>query len=182
MIEFFDGNCTETNTSPLPELAKIIADSFLSVAKEFNITKQNAPENPAFITAMRLAEAIDNGSRFWIYRTEKNETAGTVCITPSVKENRYFIDRLAVLEKFRHQGYGKQLLDYACREIYKNGGKYAVIAIIDENRILKNWYINYGFTEISAKKIKNMPFTVCIMEKELKGTSFVDESQQSFSF
>lgn len=182
MIEFYDGNCTEKNTSPLPELAKIISDSFLTVAKEFNINKENAPENPAFITADRLAEAMDNGSRFWVYRTEKNILAGCVCVTPSVQENRYFIDRLAVLKKYRHQGYGKQLLDFACREIFKNGGKYAVIGIIDENKVLKNWYINYGFIEISAKKINNMPFTVCIMEKELKGTSFVDESQQSFTF
>jgi ribosomal protein S18 acetylase RimI-like enzyme len=182
MIEFFDGNCTETNTSPLPKLAKIIADSFITVARDFNITKQNAPDNPAFITAERLAEAIDNGSMFWIYRLKENDMAGCVSITPSVQENRYFIDRLAVLEQYRHHGYGKQLLDFACREIFKNGGKYAVIAIIDENEVLKKWYLQYGFEEKTVKKVKNMPFTVCIMEKELKGTSFVDESQQSFIF
>ncbi len=47
----------------LNDLLFVIQESFLTVAKDFNLTKENAPTNPAFITMDKLKESID-GQKF----------------------------------------------------------------------------------------------------------------------
>lgn len=183
MIEYFDGNCTATNTAPIPELASVISKSFMTVAKEFTITPRNAPTNPAFISSEALAESLDNGSEFWVYKNSMNDIIGCVSIFPSSEDNVFYIERLAVLPNYRHQGIGKELLDFACTEIFKRGGNIARIGIIEENIVLKNWYRDYGFEETSIRKVNKLPFTICVMEKILKATYFAKEGQLNlFSF
>jgi len=38
------------------------------------------------------------------------------------------------------------------------------IDIIEENKILKNWYLENGFVQTNKKKIEPLPFTVGFME------------------
>lgn len=181
MIEYFDGNCTEENTAPIPELTKVIRSSFLTVAVDFNITKKNAPRNPAFMTPERLAEIMETGSKFWVYKQCK-DILGCVSIAETKEEDVFMIELLSVLPEYRHKGIGKELLNFACNEIYLLGGKKVHIGIIEENTILKKWYEMFGFAEIEIKKVSTLPFTVCVMEKELKDTAMVDESQRQFDF
>jgi len=47
------------------------------------------------------------------------------------------------------------------------GGNKISIGIIEENTKLKDWYLKLGFTHISTRKFKHLPFTVGFMEKEL---------------
>ena len=42
------------------------------------------------------------------------------------------------------------------------------IGIINENRVLKNWYIEYRFTETGTRKSSHLPFEVCFLEKEVQ--------------
>lgn len=167
MIKYFDGNCTETNTAPLLELASVISKSFMTVAKEYTITPRNAPTNPAFITSDKIALSIDNGSEYWAFYDNNQNIVGCVSISPSISENVFFIERLAVLPKYRHQGIGKELLNYACEEIKKRNANVVRIGIINENIILKKWYMDYGFEEIQIKKVDKLPFVICVMQKKL---------------
>ena len=67
----------------------------------------------------------------------------------------------------RHQGFGKMLLNFAFEFIKKNMGRIVSIGIIDENEILKRWYIDYGFIVVGIKKYDHLPFTVCFLEKQI---------------
>ena len=79
----------------------------------------------------------------------------------------FFIEKLSVNPDYRHNGYGKELMEFAHNYIEKNNGQIISIGIIDENKILKEWYKTLGYCEIGTKKYEHLPFTVCFLEKNL---------------
>jgi ribosomal protein S18 acetylase RimI-like enzyme len=154
------------SSAELENLLYVIQESFLTVAHDFDLTPENAPTNPAFLTMERLRESIENRLEFLVARFGET-IVGCVGIQPGKTEDEYYIERLAVLPAYRHNGIGKRLLDAAAREIAKRGATRIGIGIIDENTVLKNWYRSNGFTETGTKKFDHLPFTVCFMKKEL---------------
>ncbi len=79
----------------------------------------------------------------------------------------YYIEKLSVLPECRHNLYGSKLINFAFDFIKKDKGKTVSIGIIEEHKILKEWYMKFGFTEVSLQKFNHLPFTVCFMEKNL---------------
>lgn len=143
----------------------VIRTSFLTVAEEFNLTIENAPTNPAFIGLNELLKMREKGIvMFAVYDKEKQ--VGFVAIEKA-KDDTYYMEKLAVLPEFRHKGFGKMIMEYISDYVSKNDGKRIGIGIINENTILKKWYLNYGFREIELKKFDHLPFTVCLMSKEI---------------
>lgn len=144
--------------------AKVIRDSFKTVALEFGLTKQNCPTHPSFITLDKLWELQKKAKLFGLF--QNNMQIGFVAIEHS-SDKLYYMDKLAVLPQHRHKGYGKKLvgfvLDYA--KIYK--GEKVSLGMIDESAVLKNWYKEIGFEEAGTKEFEHLPFTVCFMEKSL---------------
>lgn len=147
------------------ELTMVLQESFLTVAREFNITKDTAPTNPAFIQKEKLLESMNNGLRVYILKLD-NKIIGCVGIEKSKKE--FFIERLAVLPEFRHNGYGSDLLKFSFVKIVEDNGNSISIGIIDKNTRLKEWYKKFGFEEKMVKNYDHLPFSVCFMEKNLK--------------
>ena len=68
------------------------------------------------------------------------------------------MERLAVLPSYRHRGIGRALMDFAFKTVKKHGGKKVSIGIINENRVLKNWYMEYGFVETGTRVFRHLPF------------------------
>jgi len=151
----------------LDNLLFVIQESFMTVVKELNLTKENAPTNPAFLTMEKLLESIEKKVDFYI-AFNNNEMCGSVGIQPGKEEGEYYIERLAVLPEYRHNQYGKKLLDKAIEEIIMRKGKYISIGIINENIKLKKWYLDYGFIENGTRRFEHLPFTVCFMGIDLK--------------
>ena len=147
----------------LPALLKVIQDSFMTVAQEFNITKENAPTNGAFMTMELLMQSIEHNTGYFC-AFDNDLLCGCAAVQSGKVENTFYIEKLAVLPSHRHKGYGKKLLDRAVDEIKKRNGRCISIGIINENSILKNWYISYGFIEKDIKKFNHLPFTVCFLE------------------
>ena len=145
--------------------ASVIRKSFLTVAKDLNLSKKNAPTNPAFITYEKLKEEINkkNIIYFGLY-PEKETLAGCVAIERA-DNDIYYMERLAVLPEYRHKGFGVQLIDFVVKYVKSHGGKKISIGIINENDILKKWYIKQGFHEINTSRFDHLPFTVCFLEK-----------------
>ena len=142
----------------------VIRESFLTVAKEFDLTPDNAPTNPAFMTYEKLKESAAKGMELFGLYDE-----GCIAIERSKEDSVFFIERLAVLPVWRHNGYGRMLMDHAFVEIINRGGMKASIGIINENIVLKKWYEDYGFKETGIRKFDHLPFTVCFMEKNVTG-------------
>ena len=149
----------------LEECASVIRAGFLSVAKEFGITKENAPTNGAFLEKEQLIEERAKGHR--MYAAVQGATLiGYLQLEKSTPEI-YFLQKLVVLPEYRRLGIGKALLDYAKERVVEWGGDKLSIGIIEENTVLKNWYLSYGFEPITTRRFEHLPFTVGFMELKL---------------
>jgi ribosomal protein S18 acetylase RimI-like enzyme len=152
--------------SAIDDLLSVIQQSFMTVARDFHLTRNNAPTNPAFLTMDMLSESIKKGLDFYL-AFDNDTLCGCVGVQPGKKEGEFYIERLAVLPYYRHMKLGKKLLDTAIEEIINRNGKIISIGIIDENKKLKQWYLNHGFVEKGTKRFGHLPFTVCFLEMDL---------------
>jgi GNAT superfamily N-acetyltransferase len=151
----------------LVECTKVITESFMTVAREFNLTKENAPTNPAFYTVGSLGNYLKKQtSLFGLYGNGR--MVGCIAIEPSKESTgTFYIERMAVLPDERHKGYGLLLLQYAEGKIAEVGGHLAALGIIDKNTVLKEWYLKNGYTITGTREFAHLPFKVCFMEKRL---------------
>jgi ribosomal protein S18 acetylase RimI-like enzyme len=149
----------------LYETIEIIRNSFKTVAVEMGFTPENAPTNPAFISSNQVQQLIDKGVKLFGLFIEGKQ-AGCMGLEKA-DEEIYYLEKLAVVPELRHRGLGKKLLDFAFEYVKQVGGKKISIAIVNENRKLKDWYERYGFCETGLKRFSHLPFTVCFMEKSV---------------
>lgn len=80
-------------------------------------------------------------------------------------EKIYYMEKLAILPQYRHNGFGKLIIDFVFEYARKYGGEKVSIALINENSELKDWYLKYGFMQTGIKQFSHLPFAVCFMEK-----------------
>lgn len=143
----------------------VIRDSFVTVAEEFNLTRENCPTHPSFISLVNLEDLVAKGvSLFGLFNDDLH--LGFIALEKG-HDDVYYLEKLAVLPAFRHHGYGRQLVDFVARKAIAAHGKKISIGIIDESKKLKAWYRDNGFREIGTKTFPHLPFTVCFMERVL---------------
>ncbi|MBP7902149.1 MAG: GNAT family N-acetyltransferase [Spirochaetes bacterium] len=153
-----------TSKEEFADALSVLNRSFKTVADELGFTKESAPTNAAFMTLEKLIETTgESVSLYGLF--EYGTIIGTVALEKS-KENPevYYLERLSVLPEKRHKGYGKMLMDYAKKQAALDNAKKISIGVIDSNKILKSWYIEYGFMETMTKSYEHLPFKVCFME------------------
>ena len=156
----------QLDPSVFPLAAEVIRASFATVAVDLGLTEQNCPKYVGFVTtAERLQTQCDWG--WWIFGLfDSGQLVGYVSISKQ-DTGSYEMHNLAVLPKYRHKGYGKQLLDFCIKKIRELGGRKIDISIVEENTVLKDWYIGYGFIHTGTKKFEHLPFTSGYMELEV---------------
>lgn len=148
----------------LKKLIPIIQKANLTVAKDFKITIQNAPTNPAFIDEKFFFERMELKNHLYFGYFIGKKIVGCIAIHPS-SDFSYGIERLAVLPEYQHKGYGGMLVKFVGNKIKSLGGNKISIGIIFENKILLKWYQKQGFKLTGTKKFDHLPFTVGFMEK-----------------
>ena len=147
--------------------AEVIRASFATVADDLGITEDNCPKYVGFVTTTERLQT-QYGWGWQIYGLyEKERLVGYVSISKE-GDGIYELHNLAVLPEFRHVGYGKQLLDFCFARIKEAGGCKVTISIVEENTVLKNWYVAYGFVHTGTKKFEHLPFTSGYMEMGVK--------------
>ena len=149
----------------LEECASVIRAGFLTVAEEFGITRENVPTNGAFIQKERLFEERAKGHIMYA-AVQGSKIIGYMQLEKSNPE-LYFLQKLVVLPQYRHCGVGRALLDYAKEKVTEWEGNKISIGIIEENTVLKNWYLSSGFETTATRKFEHLPFTVGFMELSL---------------
>lgn len=147
----------------IDDCARVISESFMTVAKEFGITKQNAPTNPAFIDSEALVKMKEKGVR--MYGGYIEDKLISFAALEKASDDIYYLEKLCVVPEYRHNGYGEQLIKYIFDTVKGLGGKKVSIGIINDNRVLKNWYMKNGFSETGRRVFEYLPFEVCFMEK-----------------
>jgi len=153
------------STDDLDRCAQVIRESFLTVAHDFGLTLENCPTNGAFLQTERLIADLEKGNRMYGLCTD-GEMAGFMQLETG-REGAVILEKLAVVPGYRHQGFGRMLLDFAKAEARSSGGNKLLAAIIEENTVLKQWYLDNGFVHTGTKKFPHLPFTVGFLEAAL---------------
>lgn len=152
----------QLRSSQLSLAAEIIRKSFSTVAKEFNLTKNNCPTHTSFITEEKLRNHFNlDWLMFGLYENE--HFIGYVSLSDE-GEGVYGLHNLSVLPEYRHKGYGEKLLNFCKKKVKDSRGIKIGLDIIEENARLKKWYENNGFTHIRVKNFPHLPFTAGYME------------------
>ena len=151
----------------LEEAVNVIRSSFMTVAEEFNITKENAPAFTAFATDMdRL--------RTWMFEQHRpmfgyfvdGKMAGYYNLM--IKDKECELGSLSVLPEYRHKHIGRTLLEDSLTKAAEYGCTIMKLSIVEENTVLRKWYEDQGFIHTGTVKYDFFPFTCGYLEKELK--------------
>jgi len=149
----------------LEKSAAIIRSAFGKVAAELGITVENAPMFPAFITLERLEEMRARGAVFFGLFIDGRQ-AGVVAVEKRDTGDCY-LERLAVLPEHWHGGLGRELVNFVIDYVKKLGVKKLYLGMVNEHKVLKEWYQSMDFKEIELKKFEHLPFTVCFMALDI---------------
>jgi ribosomal protein S18 acetylase RimI-like enzyme len=140
----------------------VIRRGFLTVADDFGLTEEKVPTNGAFIKTERLEADRAKGNLMYAL-TEADAIVGFMQLEKA-NETTFYLEKISVLPEYRHNGYGTELLHFAKAKVKALGASKLGIAIIEENTVLKDWYIKNGFTPTGTKKFEHLPFTVGFLE------------------
>jgi len=155
----------QLDPSQFPQAVDVIRASFATVAKDLGLTEQNCPKYVGFVTSTERLQNQHN----WGWRMyglfDKELLIGYVSISKEA-EGTFEIHNLAVIPEHRHNGHGKQLLDFCKAKVKELGGSKIAISITEENKVLKDWYAANGFTHTGTKRFGHLPFTVGYMQWE----------------
>jgi ribosomal protein S18 acetylase RimI-like enzyme len=133
--------------------AGIVRKSFKTVALDLRLTRQNCPTHPSFITNVQLFALYEKGLMFFGGFLNA-EQIGFVAVEKA-DPLLYYMEKLAVLPAKRHHSYGRKLVEFVCEYVRAHGGKKISIGTVDEQTVLKKWYKNIGFKEVSTKLYGN---------------------------
>lgn len=143
----------------------IIHRSFITVAKDFDLTEENCPNHTAFMSIEKLVRQYEIGTNMFLFQ-HYEKYVGYFSLVNNGESVE--LNNLSVLPEYRHLGIGKEMVKYAKDYAYNNTEANKIkIGIIEENTILKNWYSSLGFVHIGTKQFDSLPFTVGFMELKL---------------
>lgn len=152
----------EVEKDELSECLAVIHQSFKTVADTFGLTRENCPRHTSFIPLSFLESQMNWGWHMYALYAGK-KIIGYMSLSKE-GEDVFELHNLAVLPEYRHNGFGKLLLDHAKNAVRSMGGKVIRIGIIEESSILKRWYISNGFVHTGTKKFDHLPFTSGYLE------------------
>ncbi|WP_291640244.1 GNAT family N-acetyltransferase [Clostridium sp.] len=141
---------------------QVIKKSFGTVAQEFSLTKENCLGNASFMKVEKLYKQYDGGRPMFAYLNN-----GIIVGYFSLRKGdggNFELNNLAVLVKYRHKGYGREMIVFAMDKVREMGSNKMTIGLIEENTKLRNWYSSLGFIHTGTRKYKHLPFTVCFMK------------------
>ena len=151
----------------IPMCVSLIRSSFMTVAAEFGITRENAPRfTPFAVSDDRLYRHLDEEHRPMFVAEEDCVLCGYYALL--IQENgECELNNLAVLPQYRHRGIGRQLLWHSF-SVAKNMGCHVMnIGIVEQNTVLRRWYEQNGAIHTGTRKFDFFPFTCGYLKREL---------------
>ena len=155
--------CTREDTAALVET---IRGAFRDVAERFGLTEQNCPRHASNCTAGWIEQDMDRGVAYFLLETD-GQAAGSVALERA-RPDVVYLERLAVLPRFRGRGFGKALVARALSEARAMGAQSVGIGVIAGEAGLKDWYRRFGFAETQTRDFPHLPFLVSFMHCPLR--------------
>lgn len=152
----------------IPECVMVIRESFLTVAEEFGFTPENAPRFTAFaVTEDRLYWQLESEHRPMYAYFKDGKIVGYYSLS-LFGDGVCELNNLCTLPAYRHNKIGEKLL-LDSFENAKNFGCIKIkLSIVEENKRMRKWYENNGFTHMGIEKLDFFPFTCGYMEIDLQ--------------
>jgi len=149
--------------SDLPACLSIFHRGYETVAIEFGLTEENCPDRGrASLPMEKLIAESESGTAMFGYYVG-DELVGYLGMK-MMGMGVCGLEDIIVLPEHRHNGYGKELLEFCKRKARELGAGKIRLGMIDGNRRLRKWYEDNGFVNIGYKKYEGAPFTVGKME------------------
>jgi N-acetylglutamate synthase-like GNAT family acetyltransferase len=146
-------------------LTSLIRKSFSDVAVRFGLTPDNCPTHPSFCLPEWVESAMHKGIRFFVIESD-DDPCGCVALEHHDDQVCY-LERLAVLPRFRRRGFGKALTEHVLYQAKRIGAQRVEIGIISEHVEIKDWYLRRGFDVKGTATYDHLPFEVTFMSNEL---------------
>lgn len=107
---------SEVNASELQTCLDVIHQSFRTVADQFGLTKENCPKHTSYIPLSYLETQMN----WWWHMYGLYAEKRIIGYMPLSKENddAYELHNLSVLPEYRHNGFGKLLLNHARQDCF----------------------------------------------------------------
>lgn len=156
----------ELTANDFDEAVNVIRSSFMTVAEEFNITRENAPAFTAFATdANRLRTWMFEQHRPMFGFFENGKMVGYYNLM--IKDKECELGSLSVLPEYRHKNIGRTLLENSLSKASEYGCTVMKLSIVEENKILCKWYEDQGFIHTGTVKYDFFSFTCGYLAKNL---------------
>ena len=151
----------------IQDCINVIRESFMTVAKQFDITPDNAPAFTAYATdEAKILYWMDNQHRPMYGNYEDGKLVGYYNLyLPG--NNECELGSLCVLPDKRHSGIGDALLNDSISRAKELGCTVMKLSIVEENTVLRKWYEQHGFVHTGTVKYDFFPFTCGYLEKEI---------------
>lgn len=151
----------------IPECARVIRESFLTVAEKFGFTTENAPRFTAFaVTEDRLLWQLESERRPMYAYFEDGNIVGYYSLFLA-GDGVCELNNLCVLPEYRHNKIGERLLLDSFENAKGLGCTKMKLSIVEENKRMRKWYELHGFLHTGTEKLDFFPFTCGYMEIEL---------------
>ncbi len=155
----------EIEEKDIPVCVQLIKISFLTVANEFCFSEENAPRFTAFATTEdRIRWHLYGEHRPMYAYFDGDNMVGYYSLLLQ-ENNECELNNLCVHPTYRHKGIGEELLQHAFKKAKEFGCAKINIGIVEENKVLRNWYEEFGFKHVGTQKFDFFPFTCGYMEK-----------------
>jgi GNAT superfamily N-acetyltransferase len=143
----------------------LIRESFFDVAERFGLTPENCYTHPSFCTEEWVEAAMIKGVRFYVIE-ENGEPRGCVALERH-DEQVCYLERLAVLPRYRRKGLGKALVEHVMDQAEGIGARRVEIGIISDQTELEEWYRRLGFSHKGNATFDHLPFQVTFMARDI---------------
>ncbi|MBK9157990.1 MAG: GNAT family N-acetyltransferase [Micropruina sp.] len=146
---------------------EVIHVAFGTVAAAHGWTRDTVPDYTAFLPwADYQAQARSGGRVFAAVRDGRIVGCATLLASRRTP-HRFLLEKLAVLPDARHGGVGRRLVQRVAAEACALEGDTLGIAIVDEEVVLKNWYLALGFVQVRTATYAHLPFAVGYLDLSL---------------
>ncbi len=157
----------EVRREEIPACVRVIRDSHRTVADAFGFTVENAPRYVAFATdENRLLWHMDREHRL-MFADEEDGILRGYCSLLLKKDGECELGNLSVLPEYRHRGIGTALLKHCAAAARERHYRVMRLSIVEENRVLRDWYERSGAVHTGTEKFDFFPFTCGYMTIDL---------------
>lgn len=158
----------KVNEQDIAKCVEVIKESFITVADEFGFTAENSPRFTAFATTEDRLKWHLLGEHRPMYAYYEQEVIVGYYSLLLHDSKKCELNNLCVIPAYRHKGIGEKLLKHAFDIAKEQKCKTVNIGIVEENKVLRKWYEEFGFVHTGTEKFDFFPFTCGYMEKEIK--------------